>query len=86
MTINTLSRLSIFIISEPMVNTSMSYHVILGLKHCFAGVAYVLCTVHVHHMVDMSVFIISYNVPVVTFDYLFIQSFVLLHMMPIYDA
>ena len=72
MAINILSRLSIFIINEPMVNASMFYHVILGWKHCFTAVACVLCAVHVHHMVDMSVFIISYKVTVVTFDYLFI--------------
>ena len=65
-----------------MLLTSMLYHIVFGREYCLTVVASVICAVNVHHVVDMCVFIICYEITVVTFDYLFIHSFVLLDMLP----
>ena len=60
--------LSVINIIKPMISSSMFYHIVVGRKYCVTAVTSVLCAVHVHHVVDMCVFVISYEVTVVTFD------------------
>ena len=57
-----------FVVIKSMLVSSMFYQIVFGSKYCVTAVASVLSAVHVHHVVDMCVFVISYEVTVVTFD------------------
>ena len=81
MTSNVFVQLSTIVIDKTMVDSSMFYHIIFSREHCFTTVAGVLGAVHVHHVIDMSILVIGYEVTVVTFDNLFIEPFMLLDML-----